>query len=609
MIIEGDVYMLTSIYFQICSLFFIILLIIIYFSKQRLKSLENNIFIGTMIANLCAVIFDILSVFAIYYLGTESIITYFAGKIYLLCIIAWVLTLCIYIYAICYKNARKHIKKVTVFITVIFFIIGVIVFALPIYFNNEPYKIYSYGLSVQSVYMVTSVAIGIWIVMIIKNFKQIKKKKCIPIVFYVITGSASALIQSSMPEILAVSFVETFVTFLMYFTIENPDVQLTRELYRNRKLIEKSNQDTSNFLFRMTQEIKRPVKEIIDVSAKLQNWDDMSEIKDGIKFINNTSLNLDYLINDALDVSNMTTKKLKIFDSRYNPVNIFKEIKFRFEKQVPEEVKFNFSISSVIPNYLYGDSIKLKQAVTSILDNAAKHTTSGEIDLDISGIVKYGICRLIITVSDTGSGISIEEINNILSLNSEELANIDLSNRDGETLNLKEVKKLVSLLGGNLMVKSEFEGGTTVNIVLEQKIVETKETAISEKLESYEQSLYHNKKVMVVDDDAKELAQITTFLENHDAEVSGSLFGRDVIEKIASNVKYDLILLDDETSTYSALDVLKELKKNKKFNIPVVVMIDDNKAFIKLHYLQDGFADCIMKSKLESEVERIMKRF
>ena len=601
--------MLTSIYFQICSLFFIILLIVIYFSKQRLKSLENSIFIGTMFANLCAVIFDILSVFAIYYFGTESIITYFAGKIYLLCILIWLITLCIYIYAICNKDAKKKIKKVTMFMTIIFFVAAVIVFALPIYFNNEPYKIYSYGPSVQSIYTITSIAIAIWIIMIIKNFKQIKKKKCIPIVFYVITGSMSALIQFSRPEILAVSFVETFVTFLMYFTIENPDVQLTRELYRNRKLIEKSNQDTSNFLFRMTQDIKRPVKEIIELSTKLQDCKKMDEIKDGIKYINNTSSNLDYLINDALDVSSMTTKKLKIFDSRYNPANIFKEVKYRFESQIPDKVKFYFSMSNVIPNYLYGDSIKLKQAVSSVLNNAVKHTTSGEIDFDISGIVKYGVCRLIITISDTGNGISIEDVNDILSLNSDALSEIDLRNRDGEMLNLKEVKKLVSLLGGNLMVKSELEGGTTVNIVLEQKIVESKETEISEKLESYEQSLYHNKRVMVVDDDAKELTQITTWLEDHDAEVSGSLFGRDIIEKIASNVKFDLIILDDETSTYSALEVLKELKKNKKFNIPVVVMIDDNKEFIRLHYLQDGFADCIMKSKLESEIDRIMKRF
>ena len=393
------------------------------------------------------------------------------------------------------------------------------------------------------------------------------------------------------------------------YLLKNPDVQMMEELYKNKKLIEKSNQDTSNFLFRITQDIKKPVKDIIDISERIQDYTNFEEAKNGVKYINNTANELDYLINDALDVSSMTTKRLKIFDSRYNPLNIFKEISYRFEKQIDKDVKFNFSISSVIPSYLYGDSIKIKQAINSILENALKHTDSGEIDLDVNGIVKYGVCRLIITINDTGRGMGIEEVNNILSLNSEALSEIDLRNRDGDILNLKEVKKLVSLLGGNLMVKSEENVGTTVSIVLEQKIVESKETEISKKLESYEQSLYRNKKVMVVDDDAKELAQITTWLENHDAEVSGSLFGRDVIEKIASNIKYDLIILDDETSTYSALDVLNELKQNKKFNTPVVVMINDNKEFIKLHYLQDGFADCIMKSKLETEINRIMKRF
>ena len=116
----------------------------------------------------------------IYYLGTESIVTYFAGKIYLLCIVAWLLTLCIYIYGICYKDAKKRIKKIIMFITIIFFVVGVVVFALPIYFNNEIYKIYSYGPSVQTVYNFSALAIVVWIIMIGKNFKQVKKRKCIP---------------------------------------------------------------------------------------------------------------------------------------------------------------------------------------------------------------------------------------------------------------------------------------------------------------------------------------------------------------------------------------------------------------------------------------------
>ena len=602
--------MSTGKFFLFEALIYLLLLVVVFFSKRRLRNLENKIYSYLIVIALIELVLEIILDFVGPLYQTTPILSYSVAKIYLIFLLLWATTLCTYIVTIALQMKRKQklIKKVHRFFIGFFIVFALIDSVLPIYFYYEGDIAYTYGSSVNLIYLATVLFCFIACVSVAWNFRNFKDKRFLPLVVFVIFGSVCSAVQYFNPGLLLATAVHVFVTFLMYFTIENPDVQMMEELYKNKKLIEKSNQDTSNFLFRMTQEIKKPVKDIIGVSAELQGCNNIDEIEEKIKYINNTGTELDYLINDALDVSSMTTKRLKIYDSRYNAVNLFKEIEYRFEQQIDKKIKFNCAISNVLPSYLYGDSIKLKQAVNSILTNALEHTNEGDINLEVNGIIKYGVCRLIITISDTGIGMSIEEVNNILSLNSDELSQIDLRNRDGEVLSLKEVKKLVSLLGGNLMVKSD-EVGTTVNIVLEQKIVESKETEISKKLESYEQSLYRNKRVMVVDDDAKELAKITTFLENHDAEVSGSLFGRDVIEKIASNIKYDLIILDDETSTFSALDVLNELKKNKKFNTPVVVMINDNKEFIKLHYLQDGFADCIMKSKLESEVNRIMKRF
>ena len=599
----------------ICSLIYSIMLTILYFTKRRINNIENKIYKLMVCMNIFGLFNELICCYFTFYehISTfHEIMCVVVNRIFILYMLSWLFVFTCYVFFVTFKDkfSLKHSKKrINAVLGIIYAVLFVLSFVLPLYYYSDGEYVYSYGPSANllMIFGGATILFDIWCVF--KNKKNMKNRQYYPLYVLIVLMIIVLIIRNVNPGIILINSTFAFITVLMYFTIENPDVQMMEELYRNKKLVEKSNQDTSNFLFRMTQDIKKPVKDIIEISEKLQDYNDMKEIKEGIKYINNTSNNLDYLINDALDVSSMTTKKLKIFDSRYNPVNIFKEIKYRFEKQIDKDVKFNFTISNVIPSYLYGDSIKLKQAVNSVLTNALKHTNTGEINLDVSGIVKYGVCRLIITISDTGDGISIEEVNNILSLNSEELSRIDLKNRDGDILNLKEVKKLISLLGGNFMVKSEEKSGTTISIVLEQKIVESKETEISKKLESYEQSLYRNKRVMVVDDDAKELAQITTFLENHDASVSGSLFGRDAIEKIASNIKYDLILLDDETSTYSALEVLKELKKNKKFNIPVVVMINDNKEFIRLHYLQDGFADCIMKSKLESEIDRIMKRF
>lgn len=596
----------------ICSLIYSIMVAVLYFNKKRINNIENKIYKVMVCMNIYGLLNELACCYFTFYENASpfnELMCTIVNKLFILYMLSWLFIFTCYVFFVTFKDKEITKKKTNTILSVIYAILFIITFILPIYYYSDGTYVYSYGPATNMVMVFGALTIIFDLWCVIRNKNNRRNKQYYPLYVLIVLMVIVLIIRNINPGIILINSTFAFITVLMYFTIENPDVQLVKELYKNKKLIEKSNQDTSNFLFRMTQEIKSPVKEIINISNELESYKDIKEIKEGIKYINNASLNLDYLINDALDVSNMTTKKLKIYDSRYNPNNIFKEIAYKFEKQVDSNIKFNYSISSVLPSYLYGDSIKLKQAISSILDSALNHTESGEIDLDISGIIKYGVCRLIISISDTGSGMSIEEVNDILSMNSEELASIDLRNRDGEILKLKEVKKLVSLLGGNLMVKSEDNIGTTVSVILEQKIVESEDKEISKKLESYEQSLYHNQRVMVVDDDAKELAKITSFLESHDAEVSGSLFGRDVIEKNFNNIKYDLILLDDETNTYSALDVLKELKKNKKFNTPVVIMINDNKEFIKLHYLQDGFADVIMKSKLESEINRIMKRF
>lgn len=594
------------------SLLYSILLAIVYFSKKRITSFENQIYSKLVIINIFGLILELLCSYLVYKYGANplyDILCVICNRLFIVYLLSWEFLFTLYTFYISFnhKNSRINKKQILTITAVFYLILLPLAILLPLDYVYDGTYVYSYGPATNLLVIMGGIFILFDIFCVSKNFKNIKTKKYFPVYLLIILLTGAIVIRIINPGIVLINSTFAFVTFLMYFTIENPDMQMMEELYKNKKLIEKSNQDTSNFLFRMTQDIKSPVKDIINISRDMTTMSNIEALKENAKGINNLSNEIDYLINDALDVTSMNTKQIKVYDSRYNVINLFKELEYRFENEL-NGIKFNFEMSKVIPTYLYGDSIKLKQAIKSILNNALVHTKEGEITMTVSGLVKYGICRLMVSVTDTGGGISIEEVNNILSMSGDELSQIKLDN-DNEKLTLKEVKKLLTLLGGNLMVKSEEDKGTTVSVVLDQKIVELKETEITKKLESYEQTLYRNKKVMVVDDDAKELAQITTWLENHDAEVNGSLFGRDCIEKISSHMKYDLILLDDETSTYSALEVLKELKQTKKFNIPVVVMINDNKEFIKLHYLQDGFADVIMKSKLESEINRIMKRF
>ena len=590
----------------IMSFIYLALICGVYFVKKKIKTRENDIYSTILIVTLFGVIYDFFQL----HLSTRglpvSVLIYF-NKIFLIYVIIWTLLFLTYTLNIDLKYKYKSRK---------YYLLALFICILTILILPASYEFDENGAPIvggPAVIFDYTVVISLILYMFIAVLRRIihnkneKKSKYIPLFLFIFLGSSATLIQYMFPHYLLTTPVETFITILTYFFIENPDLKMMEELYKNKKLIEKTNEDTANFLFRMTQDIKKPIRDIIEVSDDMITIDDLSDLKDGSKIVNNKAKELDYLVNDALDVSLMSTKTIKIYDTRYNPINLFKEIKYQTENKLNNNVKFEYSVSNNIPSYLYGDSIKLKQIIYSILENSVQNTEEGFISLDINSIIKYDVCRLIINISDSGKGISIDEVNNILSLNIEDLAKINLT-KEEKILNLKEVKKLTMVLGGNLIVKSEEGKGTTVSITIDQKIVPTKEKEISKKLDLYEQSLQKNKKIMVVDDDTKELSKITSYLENQEMHVSGSLFGRDVIDKIKSKHKFDLIILDDETNTISAYEVLKELKKDENFNIPVVVMIDDNKEFIKLHFMQDGFFDVIMKSKLNSELDRILKR-
>ncbi|MCI9063610.1 MAG: response regulator [Clostridia bacterium] len=584
--------------------------------KDRIKTFETDVYGFLLISNIIGLALEFLCCLTVMNQEQIPVINYITNRLYLIYFVTFITVFTIYVYYVSFKDnkakSNRFLEKGSRarVVATIAYIIGIMaVTLLPLYYYYDTNAVYSYGPATEALYLICFIYLIVDLYCLIRNYKNIKSKKNIPLFVLFICLVIAFTIRTINPGIILITSSFALVTAIMYFTIENPDTKMISELYKNRKLIEKSNEDTSKFIFRMTQDIKKPVKDIISISHSMTSMDDREALLSAGKYINNYANQIDYLMNKALNISNMDTQKIKVFDTRYNVENLFKEITFRAKEDIKENIKFDFNISSNIPTYLYGDTIKLKQVISSVINIANDFTTEGFISLDVSSIIRYNMCRLIITIEDSGKGIGIDRINQILSFNSDDLKNIDTDNKDDRKLDILSVKKLINMLGGSLMIKSEPNVGTTVTIILEQKVVETKETEISKKLENYEQSLYGEKQVLVVDDDEKELEKIEKQISSDGIMVSSTVYGRDAIEKIRSKLKYDLIILDDDLGQSSALTVLQELQKIKNFKTPVVVMINDNKEKIKLHYLQDGFADTISKSKLETEIDRIMKRF
>ena len=577
--------------FSIVSFAYLIIFTLVFMRNKKIQSSELKVFQNILISNILCLFIEILIV--VFIINDFPLINLIL-KLFNVALYTYVWLFGLYTYNVSTKEKKNPLLKKSAYVWY-FLTIGLLL-VLKVYLNDEAYSQYSYGPSIKFLYLSIVIVIIFMVTTLIKNSKNLVKRKVLPIALLISLLTINAIVQYFNPDLLLVNTFFTLITFVMYFTIENPDIKMLEELYKNRKIIESNNESMSNFLFKISQDIRKPVKDIITLSEDSKNKNMLE--------INNIGKHLEYIIDDALDLSNMSTKKIKLYEDKYNATNLFKEIKTKAENEIgSKNIKIEYKISNSIPEYVYGDSVRVKQILTGIINNAIEHTEAGYITIEVNTIVKYDICRFIIDISDTGNGISLDKVNDILNLKEIE-EEIDL---DSNTNNLKIIKILVNKLNGNFMIKTDDNKGTTVSITIDQKIVESSESEMSKKLDLYEESLHNNKKIMVVDSDIKELNKITRFLESKNNNVSSSLYARDIIEKIAKKVKYDLIILDDEIGELSALDVLNELKKNTRFSIPVIIMLDDQKEFIRIHYLKDGFADVILKSKLTSELERILK--
>ena len=594
--------MSVGISFTMCSFFFIALLTVVFFSKKRFVSVENKVYSYLILTSLFGTIVGVPCYYFMKDFEIFKVANAITSRAYMVYLVTWITLFTSYIFLISIKKIDK--KKVFKNFTFIYLILDVLVCVLPLNYYNDNGVVYSYGLSANFMYLVSALAIIIILVCLFANIRYIKEKKFIPIFAFIVVGTVVMLIQKANPGLLLITFGEAFITFLMYFTIENPDLQMINELYKNKILVEKSFEDKSNFLFNMTQEVRKPITNMRNILSVLKTSDDIKEIKQGIKLMDSNSKQLDFIVNDVLDVTTLDSRNIKIVNNRYNIYNLFKDIEYRMSEYKKDEVAFRFKIDESIP-ILYGDSIKLKQIIMSILLNSVKKTNSGFIELSVNSIIKYDVCRLIITVEDSGVGMSIDKVNDLL-VTTNELSVDDIKNLEKLDLNLKACQKSIKLLGGNLMIKSEVGKGTEVIITIDQNVYENKKT--EKIMDKYEHILFNLPKVLIVSESEKEIANIKDRLDKN-IMVSTSLYGQDAISKIKSGKSYDLILIADDMKNMSGLATLQELEKIEGYKIPTVVLLKETKEHIKDHYKEDGFTDYILLSNLDVELKKVIDKY
>lgn len=596
--------MKTGIYFLIQSLFFSILLIIIYFNKKRLNTTENKIYSCLIVTSVVEIVIELLLDVIMPVYTSNILLSSFLAKTYCVVILIWLSLLITYVSVVTLEEKKKNDNKKTIkniFITITI-VSALLVYISPINFYYENSIYYTYGPSVNVDYAVSFIYILIGVLCLIWNKGNLKNKKYIPIFTFLLIGGIAGVIQMIYPSLLLSTGVHTFITFLMYFTIENPDLKMVEALNKNKKITEQNFEEKTSFLFKISQDLKKPLLDITEISSDIIE-NSKNQIKEQAKMINNSSKQLYTYVNNALDISNMDIKNIKIINNTYNTKNLFEEIKLRVNNELKEKnknIEFICEISKNIPKTLVGDNTKLKQIILSVIFDSIKHTEKGYIELNVNTIVRYDVCRLIIEISDTGEGMELEKINKILS-STGDLTEDELKRIDTLDISLFTSQKIIKTVNGNFMIRSELNKGTTFVIVVDQKI---KEEIKNTKLEKYANEILSNKKVLIISSDNNIVNAIRKKLE--DVDVVNSLYGKDAIQKLKNKEKFNLVLIDDKLKNESGIEVLKKLNQTKNFKTPAIILINKNTEFIKEHYIEDGFENYIIKENLK-ELDKIDK--
>lgn len=583
---------MTNLYIPIFGLFISLLTNIVFFSKKRLKSKETEIYKTMLITSLI----DSLILSLIIYLGyinfyTMSLIKLLNKIDFIMCLF-WMLSFYLYIISLDKTNNFKAIKKISNILNVVALFLIIITPVLP---HNNNGVMYVDGLSSNILYITITIYLILTIINVLKNIKNIFNTKYIPLYILLVIIIFTLIIRKLNPTLIITSAVISFINLIMYHTIENPDMKLLTELENNRTLIENNNEEKSNLLFKISQEVRLPIKEIERISTNMLNKKTKKDLINDAKNINIESKNLSLLLDNILDISSMDINKIKLYKNKFDIYKLYNEIVLIIKNNIKNNIEFKTNITNNLP-LIYGDSIKLKQIICSILNYSIKSTKKGYIELDIDSITKYDIARLIITIKDTGKYLELNEINEIMSYSNEEIINDTCL-----FMNLKEVNNIIKILNGTFLIKSKEDEGNVYRIIIDHEI-EFKNTI--------KNIIKDKRHVLLIDDNYEELKEYRKILQQQDIKVTTSMYGSDAINRIRNKEQFDLIIVDDELGPYNAINTYEELKKLPNFKTKVIIMLGLNKEFISEHYVNDyKFKDYLLKRKYKEELKRIIEKY
>lgn len=519
-----------SICFTIAGVIFSILLFIIYSFKTNFSISENKIYHSIIITTIITGLIEIYAFILVKNnIAVDSSLYLYTLKLLFLGFVIWLYSFTLYTVIVTLKLKDKDNDKyriILVISSIIFTILSIITIILPISINKVGDLLLPTGSGVEVIYLLAVLCFIIMIIAIISNHRELKNKKYYPVYFLLAILGIMILIQKIFPDLLLINFSLSIIIYIMYFTIENPDIKLSKELKYTKELLNKRNELASNTINNLIISIKEPLTEIANFSNKKINKNNISLSLEEIKELQKTTLSLVDKVNKVMDITRIESSDYSIKERKYQTSNLIDNIKGILEKNNKE---VNYEIST-LPKVLYGSDTNIVQTFSYLVDFISKNFENYTLSIKISNLLVRNKCHLkfSLVVDSKYNNLDMYEKDN----------KYTLSNK---SIEYEIYEKLIDLQRGHNFISKD--GSKVIfEFSLYQRQEEVKEINDNEEIEYFDAS---DKNVLVALNSHNDIRNLSELLMNYNVNITTAGSVNELNELLSSNKTFDLVFLSD----------------------------------------------------------------
>lgn len=589
--------------FLFTGLIFIILLLVIFLSKPKIKTKENKMFLVLSVLNLIGYIIEIALQIFVRKVGNDSIFGIELSKIYIMYIFTWFSIFSIYTFLISNSSGKLSdysykIIKYTHITAIILGIIGIGIMPIEKYYSNG--EMYTYGMSVNFLKIMLGVYIIIWIFRLLLNFRTIKEKKYYSIIITILLLFANIVFQSINPAILIATFTMTYTCYIIFFTIENPDIRMAKELAFANEQIKRKKDNTINVLNDLSSKLQNSLSKLETFGYKKTDINNVEEMAKDLKYIKKYCINFVDKVNGLIDISKINSGDITINEDEYETKNFIDEI----EKLINKKLIIK---RGKLPSVLYGDKGKIKQVIILMY----KYLSSkGNIDVELDYVVVGRFCKL--KFNFVSNDIDIHNyIYGIKNYGIKDDNFVFYEKKDN--IEYDKIMKIISLIDAGTEINGYKDGSNELVLSIYQKIknpykvLEEKEENKGIKVRYFNLS---SKRILLVDDGINNIREMLLLLKPYKVSVDVAKNFDDLRKYLVSNKTYDLIFIDDviygvDSEEYS-VEMYERLTGYNSFK--TIIMLSNDKEKNISEYLGKGYVDFIIKPLNKRNINEVLKK-